>query len=44
MAVTKAKNEATQVSSEDIQWIKDTMLSMNATLLQLNQTIVGNEQ
>ena len=43
MAVTKVKNEATTVSSEDIQWIKDTMLSMNSTLLQLNQTIIGNE-
>jgi hypothetical protein len=39
----RAKSQPTQVSSEDIQWIKDTMLSMNNTLTQLNQTIVGNE-
>jgi hypothetical protein len=44
MAVVRKKTEATPVSSEDIQWIKDTMLSMNNTLNQLNQTIVGNEQ
>jgi hypothetical protein len=43
MAEVRKKADATSVSSEDIQWIKDTMLSMNNTLLQLNQTIVGNE-
>jgi hypothetical protein len=43
MAVRQKKEETTQVSSTDIEWIKDTMLSMNNTLLQLNQTIVGNE-
>lgn len=43
MAVVRKKAEATPVSSEDIQWIKDTMLSMNNTLTQLNQTIIGNE-
>jgi hypothetical protein len=41
--ITRAKSKPTEVSSEDIQWIKDTMLSMNNTLNQLNQTIVGNE-
>jgi hypothetical protein len=40
---SRAKTPATQVSSDDIQWIKDTMLNMNNTLTQLNQTIVGNE-
>ena len=43
MAVRQKKEEITQVSSTDIEWIKDTMLSMNNTLLQLNQTIIGNE-
>lgn len=43
MGVQRKKPEETAVSSDDIQWIKDTMLSMNSTLLQLNQTIVGNE-
>jgi hypothetical protein len=40
---SRKKIDATPVSSDDIQWIKDTMLSMNNTLTQLNQTIVGNE-
>jgi hypothetical protein len=44
MALPRKKAETTPVSSEDIQWIKDTMLSMNNTLTQLNQTVVGNEQ
>jgi len=43
MPVSRKKPQETAVSSDDIQWIKDTMLSMNNTLLQLNQTIVGNE-
>lgn len=44
MALPRKKAEITPVSSEDIQWIKDTMLNMNNTLTQLNQTVVGNEQ
>jgi len=44
MALPRKKADVTPVSSEDIQWIKDTMLSMNNTLTQLNQTVVGNEQ
>jgi hypothetical protein len=43
MPEVRRNRQATQVSSDDIQWIKDTMLSMNNTLTQLNQTIVGNE-
>lgn len=43
MPEVRRNRQATQVSSEDIQWIKETMLSMNNTLTQLNQTIVGNE-
>jgi len=44
MALPRKKEDVTPVSSDDIQWIKDTMLSMNNTLTQLNQTVVGNEQ
>ena len=38
------RQETVQINNADIEWIKMTMLDLKATVTQINQTIVGNEQ